>query len=188
MPSILLTPPAVEPVSLAEAKAHLRVAHADEDALISTLIVSARRHIESGTGLALIQQGWLHFRDDWPDNGIVALPLAPLIAVTEAAVFGDDDVKAVIDPAHYYADNASRPPRLLLRGSRVWARPGRIGNGIAITLTLGFGAAASDVPASLRQALLQIVAHGFEHRGNANPPPLPLTLRTLLEPFREKHL
>ena len=187
MPSILITPPAVEPVSLAEAKAHLRIGHADEDALISTLITAARRHAEAQTGLAAISQSWRHFRDDWPDTGVIALPLAPLISVDEVAVYGDDGIKAVIDPAHYYADNASRPPRLLLRGSRVWARPGRIGNGIAISVTIGFGAAAS-VPAELRQALLQLLAHWYEHRGSATPPPPPLTVRTLLAPFGEKHL
>ena len=188
MPSILVTPPAIEPVTLAEAKAHLRVGHGDEDALISMLIVSARRHVEAQTGLCLIAQGWTHFRDDWPDDGVLALPLAPLLAVDEIGVFGEDDIKAVIDPAHYYADTASRPPRLMLRGSRVWARPGRIGNGIAIELTAGFGTAASDVPEGLREAILQLTAHWFEHRGNANPPPAPLTVKTLLQPFREKRL
>ena len=187
MPSILVTPPAVEPVSLAEAKAHLRITHGDEDAIISTLIIAARRHAEAHTGLALVSQQWRHYRDDWPDDGTVALPLAPLLSIDEVAVYGDDDVKAVVDPAHYYADAASRPPRLLLRGSRVWARPGRIGNGVAILLTVGFGAAAA-VPAELRQAVLQLVAHWYEHRGHANPPPAPLTAATLLAPFRGLHL
>ncbi len=188
MPSILLTPPAVEPVSLPEAKAHLRIGHADEDALIGTLITAARRHAEARTGLGLISQIWTYFRDDWPNDGAVLLPLAPLISADEVGVFGDDGLKAVIDPAHYYADAASRPPRLLLRGSRVWARPGRIGNGIAITLTVGYGTAASAVPASLRQAILQLLAHWFEHRGHAEPPPPPLTIETLLRPFREMRL
>lgn len=188
MPSILITPPALEPVPLADAKAHLRVGHADDDAMIGMLITAARRHIEAQTGLVLLSQQWQHFRDDWPDRGIVSLPLSPVLSVDEVAVHGEDDTKAVIDPAHYYVDTASRPPRLLLRGSRVWARPGRAANGISISVTAGFGSAADDVPEPLRQAHLLLIAHWYEHRGNANPPPLPLTISTLLAPFREKRL
>ena len=184
MPSILLTPPAVEPVSLAEAKAHLRVGHADDDQFIATLIAAASRQVGAQTGLALIEQQWTVFRDDWPENGVFELPYAPLTAVEELASFGDDDTKAVIDPAHYYIDAASRPPRLLLRGSRIWARPGRIGNGIAATVTVGFGAAGIDVPEPLRQAMLVLMAHWYEHRGNANPPRVPLTVDQLTRPFR----
>jgi uncharacterized phiE125 gp8 family phage protein len=43
MPSILLTPPAVEPISLDEAKAYLRVEHAADDDVIAALIAGARR-------------------------------------------------------------------------------------------------------------------------------------------------
>lgn len=188
MTAVLVTPPAIEPVTLAEAKAHLRVGHDDENDLIATLIVAARRQVEARTGLALIAQHWTVLRDDWTMDGIVPLPVMPLMAIDEVAVFGDDGEKAVIDPAHYHADLASRPPRLLLRGSRVWARPGRIGNGIAITVQAGFGAAAADVPAPIRQAILLMVAHGFAHRGDGTPPPPPLTIETLLQPFRAVRL
>ncbi len=188
MASVLVTPPAIEPVSLAEAKAHLRISHLDEDALISTLIVSARRIVEARTGLVLIEQDWTCYLDDWPEDGVIAIPLAPVSAVDEVSVFGENDIAAAIDPAHYYVDVASRPPRLLLRGSRVWARPGRIANGVAIAVKAGFGVSASSVPEALRQAILQLVAHWHEHRGHAEPPALPLTLDTLLQPYREVRL
>jgi uncharacterized phiE125 gp8 family phage protein len=188
MSSILTSPPAVEPVSLAEAKGHLRVGHADEDALIGTLIVTARRHVEAQTGLRLIAQEWSHFRDDWPGDGVAALPLAPLLAVGDVKTHGEDDIAAVIDPAHYYVDAFGRPPRLLLRGSRVWARPGRIGNGIEIELTAGFGSLPSDVPEDLRQAILQLVAHWYENRGSGREPQVPLTVTAIVERFREKRL
>ena len=188
MPSILTTPPAVEPVSLAEAKAHLRSSASGDDDMISRLIIAARRHIEAQSGLALIQQVWSHYRDDWPAVGVVELPLHPLISVDDVNIFGEDNIAASVDPAHYYVDRISHPPRLLLRGSRVWARPGRIGNGIEIVLTAGFGPAAIDVPAELRQAMLDLIAHWFAQRGDERETSLPLTIDGVIERFREKRL
>ena len=188
MPSILTTPPAIEPVSLIEAKAHLRTSASDDDEMISRLIIAARRHIEAQTGLALVQQVWSHYLDDWPAAGVVELPLHPLITVDDVNIFGEDDIAAGVDPAHYYVDRISHPPRLLLRGSRVWARPGRIGNGIEIVLTAGFGATAIDVPAELRQAMLDLIAHWFAQRGDGSETSLPLTIDDVIERFREKRL
>lgn len=185
MPAILVTPPAVEPVSLADAKAHLRVGHADDDDLIARLIAAGRRQVEARTGMKLISQQWTVFRDDWPETGVIDLPLHPVLAVDELAVFGEDDTRATIDPAHYLADSASRPARLWLRGARVWARPGRIANGIAITVTAGFGPDGSHVPETLRQAILVLAAHWFAHRGDADMPRPPLLVDHLLQPFRE---
>lgn len=188
MPSILVTPPAVEPITLAEAKAHLRVTHMEEDALIGALIASARRVAEARSGLCLITQGWTCFRDGWPEDGVIDLPVSPVTGVEELAVFGEDGQKGVIDPAHYLVDFASRPPRLLLRGSRQWQRPGRALNGIAIRVTAGFGPSPESVPQPLRQAVLLLVAHWYAHRGDDAPPALPLSVDPLIQPFREVRL
>ena len=50
--------PALEPVTLAEAKAHMRLGHDSEDALIAGLIRAARDEVERTTGTALIDQDW----------------------------------------------------------------------------------------------------------------------------------
>lgn len=188
MPSILTTPPAVEPLSLAEAKAHLRVLHSDEDPLIGRLIESARRHAESATGLKFIEQGWSVYCDDWPTNGVIELPLAPVIAIADVKVYGEDNIAATIDPAHYYADRLSRPPRLVLRPDRIWARPGRIANGVEVALTAGFGAAGASVPEPLRQAMLQLIAHAYTHRGEDEAIHAPFAFAGLVVPFRETRL
>lgn len=65
---LLVTPPAAEPVSLAEAKAHLRVDISDDDALINALIVAARRSVELITGQRLMAQTWQYFLDRYPGN------------------------------------------------------------------------------------------------------------------------
>jgi uncharacterized phiE125 gp8 family phage protein len=188
MPSILVTPPAAEPVSLAEAKAQLRVGHNDEDGLISALISSARRVTEARTGLLLMAQVWTDFRDSWPADGVIELPLWPVRVVDELAVFGEDDQKAPIDPAHYVVDTASRPARIMLRSSRQWPRPGRRLNGIGIRLQVGYGTAADSVPQPLRQAMLMLVAHWYANRGDDAPPPIPASITGILALYREVRL
>lgn len=63
----LITTPAVEPITLTEAKAHLRVDFADDNDLITTLIIVARQAVEEFTGRALITQTWQVFYDRFPD-------------------------------------------------------------------------------------------------------------------------
>lgn len=180
MPLISTSPPAVEPLSLAEAKLHLRVDDAAEDTTIGSLIVAARRHVEQVTGLALIQQGWSLYLDRWPGMQVV-LPLSPLIAIADVWVYGEDDVGAAVDAAHWFADNVSRPPRLVLRSGRAWPRPGRTANGIEIAFSAGFGASPAQVPQPLRQAMLRLIAHWFDNRGDAAAPQ---SAEALLQPYR----
>ena len=184
MAAILVQAPASEPVSLAEAKAQLRIVGNDDDQLLGSLITAARRVVEARTGLCLIAQDWLCLRDGWPEDGVIELPVTPLIAVEEIGVFGEDDTKAVIDPAHYVVDAASRPARVMLRGSRLWPIPGRALNGIGIRLQAGFGTLAADVPQPLRQAVELLVAHFYAQRGDEAGGGLPVSLGGLLDPYR----
>ena len=115
MPLILTTPPATEPVTLAEAKAHLRITHNDDDAYISTLIISARQQLEARMGLGLIAQGWSLFLDDWPEDGEIPLPLSPFIDVMDIKVWSDADMASLIDPAHYYEDGQPAAPNCVAR-------------------------------------------------------------------------
>jgi uncharacterized phiE125 gp8 family phage protein len=185
MKSILTNPPVAEPVTLGEAKAYLRIDHDAEDALVMALIAASRRQVEAMTGLALMTQGWSFFADDWPAQGEFALPLHPLIAVEELKVHGEEGEPAEIDPAHYYVDRWARPARLILR-ERNWPRPGRIANGIELAATLGFGGEAGDVPEDLRQAILRLVAHWHERRGDGQG--RPLGFDALIAPYRAVRL
>jgi uncharacterized phiE125 gp8 family phage protein len=184
MSAILTTPPAAEPLSLSEAKAHLRITHNDDDTYISTLIISARRMLEARFGLALLAQSWSIFADSWPDDGMFRLPLHPILSINDLRVFGDDDVAATIDAAHYYLDSASRPARLSLRRGRIFPPPGRRVNGLEIRLQAGFAA----VPQDIKQALLITIADWFGHRGDEQGFTLPSAAVELLQTYRPVRL
>ena len=192
MAALLTTPPALEPVTLAQAKLHLRVDTSDDDTLVTSLIGAARMQVERHTGLVLITQQWSCFYDRWGDDGELAICIAPLLSVDALKVYAADDVAAVIDTAHYMADLVSRPGRLIIRGARSWSAPGRVANGIEVAVTAGYGALASDVPEPLCQAILQLIAHWYENRSPVHhgevPRHVPLGVLALMAPFRQVRL
>jgi uncharacterized phiE125 gp8 family phage protein len=143
----LITPPVIEPVTLADAKLHLKVDTADDDALITRLITAARARAEWHTGRALITQGWILWLDCWPACGVVELQLAPLQSVSALTVYAPDDSASVLDPATYQIDAASAPARLALKTGVSPPINLRAINSVAIAFTAGYGDEAADVPA-----------------------------------------
>lgn len=186
MALILTSGPALEPVSVSEAKAHLRVDGSAEDVLINSLILTSRLHIEAALGLALITQSWTLVLDKWPKDGVVPLPMRPVQSVAEVRVLADDGVPAVVPAASYILDGKGVPSRLVAKAA--WPAPGRKASGIEIDFTAGFGSLAADVPAPIRHGLLMLVAHWYEHRDpleigrpEAN---IPNAVSELLMPYR----
>ena len=104
MSLIILTPPAVEPVSLAEARALLRVTTDAEDALIASLIVAARERVELELGLALIATGFRQTFDK-PAPDPVALVRGPVQSIDHVS----DDRRAIDFTAGFGADSADVP-------------------------------------------------------------------------------
>lgn len=160
MTSYLLAGPAEEPVSLAEAKAFLKVDDTAEDALITTLIGAARLHIEGVTGRALLAQSWRVVLDAWPESRVVKLPVSPFMAVTEINAVDEAGALHAIPLAQFMGE----PDRLLLPRSVAGMPVLRERQGIEIDYVAGFGTEPSDVPADIRQALLVLVGYWFEHR------------------------
>ncbi len=179
--------PAIEPITLAEAKAHLRVDGTDEDQLISSLILTSRLHIEAALGLALITQSWRLLLDKWPKTGEVRMPLRPLQAISDVKVYDTSGTPSQVSTGNYVADVTGNPGRLVATGLGL-PIPGQKANGIEIAFTAGYGDAQTDVPAPIRQALLMLVAHWYEHRDpvEIGTPgvAIPAAVSRLLKPYR----
>ncbi|WP_048649121.1 head-tail connector protein [Nitratireductor soli] len=165
--------PTVEPVTLVEVKAHLRIDHASEDDLLNGLIRAARQEVETATGMALINQSWRLVLDDWPPHAVLYLRRPPVREIIAVTVFDDDGAGSVLDPGSYDLDPVSNPARLHLS-----KRPpvGQKLNGIEVDFTAGHGEAGTDVPDLLRRAILLLVAHWYEFRAGFGAGDQPVSL------------
>lgn len=182
-------PPGAEPVTLSEAKAHLRLGTSSEDALVGGLVKAAREDVERQTGLALIEQGWRLVLDGWPEGDVVALHRCPIRSVTSVTVYDDAGAPAVVAASGYRVDKVSRPGRIAVRDA---VAVGSALNGVEVDFRAGFGEAGADVPDTLKRAILLLVAHWFEFRGafaeGEHPASYPAGYDRLLEPFKARRL
>lgn len=183
------TAPAVEPVTLAEAKEHLKLDHEGEDALIEGLIRAAREEVEAATGLALIDQNWRLTLDRIPVTKVVRIACHPIREILSVTAFGADGEGVLVDPATFMLDQHSRPARLWF-SRRPEAR--RAMNGIEIDFVAGFGEAGPDVPDTLKRAILLLVAHWFEFRAAFGPESQPVSFpngyERMIAPWRRGRL
>ena len=156
--------PSVEPVTVAEAKAHMRVDHSTDDTLIGNLIKAAREHCEHSTGRALITQTWESRFDYWPSGGVIYVPKPPLQSVTSIVYIDTAGASTTLSASVYDVDTNATPGRILPAYNESWPSVQDHTNVITVTYVAGFGDAASDVPEGLRIAILQLVAQWYEHR------------------------
>jgi uncharacterized phiE125 gp8 family phage protein len=184
-----LAPPGAEPLTLAQAKAHLKIDYSDEDALITSLIVTAREHLERATGLALIRRAMRLYLDRWPLTGPIEIAHGPVTAVDAVRIFDAEGAEGLADLTGHVLDGRARPARLWLK-----RRPETRGamNGVEVDFTAGFGETGADVPDTLKRAMLTHVAlmHGFRALISAEMQPagVPDGYDRLIAPYRMARL
>lgn len=194
--------PTAEPVSLADAREHLRVtpyiensdgdlSHPD-DALISALITAAREHCEDFTGVSFVRKTYEAATDRLPPNGVpLELLWPPLIEVASFTYgVGSDDALAISD---LEVDEWSWPQRLFVSGD--WPSIAEPSTAlIRIRYDAGYAPhdadsseAALPLPKSARAALLLVLGHLYENREASVEralQELPLGVEALLRPMR----
>lgn len=204
---VLVTPPAILPVSLVEAKAHLRVDFADDDSLIEGLIKAATDHLDGWTGIlgrALVEQEWRQDFDAFAS--CLSLPLGPVISISSVTVGGD-----TVD-ASSYGLKVDAGGRSVVTFGNVSAS-----GATSIAYKAGYATipevpevpavepgpgdppdppgspavpaipAQSTVPAALKVAIMLLVGHWYQNREAATPSSiseLPFAVNALISPFR----
>ncbi len=184
------TEPTDEPITLDEAKAHLRVVDLEDDnAYITTLIAVARRAVEDMTGRTLIDTVFTQSVRDWH----ACIELLRGNAHTIGSVKYDDvaaveqTVGATDYGLHSYGDGCAA-----LAFYDEFAEPDLVErpfvDRVRIQFTAGYGTSADDVPESLRQAVLYLVAHLYDNRSpvaiGASVNTMPFTVESLCGPYK----
>jgi uncharacterized phiE125 gp8 family phage protein len=143
----LLVAPVAEPIHLAEAKAHLRVTIADEDALISSLITAARTHVEIYCGRALVRQQRVLTLDEFPC--VLELPVAPVRAVQSIQYVDTAGATQTLSADDYRVDRASPRARIQPAYGEYWPTYREIFNAITVKYTAGYAVPISAFDAEL---------------------------------------
>lgn len=193
----LITPPAIEPITLAEAKAHLRVDHSNDDTKINMLIRAARRHVDGPYGFlgrALVTQTWELVIDKFPTNEL-KIPLPPLQSVTSIHYDDSAGVQQLLASTEYTVDDVSEPG---------WVVPVTTGwptslfegiNAVRVQFVAGYDATsdsppdlAGNIPDDIKAAMLLDIGNLYEHREEViigqTAVRLPSGAERLLRPYR----
>jgi hypothetical protein len=185
----LITDAAVEPLSLADAKAFAQIDSSADDTMLTALITAARRYVEKRTGLALINQTWVAVLDRWPGrngrgfsepwwDGVREGPISlihpvepievvkrPFQSVTQIQLRDDLGAYTTVDSSLYFVERSGYTARIVRKADATWPSVTLSQTGaIEITFVAGFGSAASDVPDDLVTGLKMLVKHWYDHR------------------------
>jgi uncharacterized phiE125 gp8 family phage protein len=185
MPFQLIQGPIEEPLTLAEAKLHLKVDSdlTDDDSLIIGLIAAAREFAETKTQTRLVTQKWKLILDAFPGPALMGIPvgmafsdpahailipkgpLASVDALEYLDMGGVWQTVALPDPA-YDIDLFALPARMTPAFGRIWPIPMPQISSIKVGFTVGYGAGIT-VPQGIKQWMLLRITSLYEHRGEA---------------------
>lgn len=171
--------PAVLPLTLAQAKQHLRVVDSDEDDIIAMYLAAATDYADGETGFlgrALVTQTWRLTLDTFPATTIdseaaIKIPLPPLQSVQAVLYDNPDGLEQTVSPDDYFVDTESEPGWIAPVSGAAWPTTLDAINAVRIEFVAGYDPStdsppdlAANVPASIKQAILLMTGSMFKDR------------------------
>lgn len=159
----LITAPAALAVTLADAKLHLRVDGAAEDAWITAAIKAATLAAEHETGRRLITQTWEAVYDAFPAGG-VRLGQVPVASIVSLKYIDGAGTEQTLSPSLYVLDADQEPGYVLPAAGAAWPATYATVNAVRVRFACGYGADASAVPENARLWILMHVGTAYRQR------------------------
>lgn len=183
---VVTTEPTVEPITLAEAKTHLRVDHNDEDDYIESLIIAARQWAENETHRRFINTTLRLSIDCFPE--VIRLPGGKTQSITSIVYIDTAGVSQTLSTSYYTTDTDSEPARIVQAYGYAWPAIRYDPNAVKVTYVAGYGAAATAVPDGIKAAISLVVGNLYENReatiSGTIIAEVPMAAKALLDPFR----
>lgn len=161
-----VTDATVEPVTLTEARAHLRAATTSEDTLITSLITAARQACEDRLQRTLIQTDWELTLDAFPDA--IPLRMPAVMSVQSVQYVDEDGATQTLSPASYQVDAKSEPGWIVPAYGYSWPTTREQINALTVAYRCGYGTMAAAVPEPLKSWILLMVGSLYENRESVN--------------------
>lgn len=184
----LTSPPEKTPVSLTEAKLHLRVEHAADDTLITALIAAATTELDGRFGRlrrAILTQTWDMYECGFPNCCKWELPMPPLQQVVSVKYYDGFNVQQTLDAVNYEVITADFVGYIKLKPGRSWPATYEREDAVDVQFKCGFGDDLDDQQAPLKAAILLRIGDLYVNRGdNAAPGANAMAIESLVAPFR----
>lgn len=168
MKTALISTTGSEPLSLAIIKDHVRIAQGQtrDDDLLQVYRVAARERVEQMANIKLRPYKYKLYLDAWPNSDAIDLPFAPLRSVPSTGVVYTNSAgnSTTFSSTAWGADTVSQPGRVVLAYQDDWPTETLTNNNpISIEFNCGYNA-SSDLPYSLKAAMLLTISHLYENR------------------------
>lgn len=163
----LLDAPATTPITLAEVKEQLRVEGSDDDTLLTRLIdvAVAYTDVKGALGQAMIAQKWGQWVNSTPPQ-TVSLILGPVTGVTAVKYYDTDGVLQTDTLSNYQVTGTEFATTIGPKSGFNWPVTQDRSDAIRIEYEIGYGETTTDVPQTIRHALMLLVGHWYDNREN----------------------
>lgn len=158
---------AIEPLTVAEVRDHLRADPSEPDTYMASLITVARIDAENRLQRTLIDTQWRVTLDSFPPE--IQLPMPRILSVDEVRYVDTAGVEQVILPANYALDNIREPGWLVPTFGQDWPGTRDQINAVRVTYRAGYATGTdaqkrAAVPMPIKQWMLLCIGQLYELR------------------------